>query len=81
MSEREIFVDSKNMYCLLEDNNGNLLIEVVCGTIGLYEVKFKLNDKELESYKRLGKQSLDDLAYDVAKNTEIYLPRCEDEDD
>lgn len=75
MNEKVIFTDQKNRYQLCQDEIGNLYISVVCGGIGLYEIKFKLNEEEVEYYRKFGKKSLDDLSYNVAKNTEFYLER------
>jgi hypothetical protein len=38
-------------YSFYEDDKGDLWIQVVCGSIGLYEVMVKLLPEEVEQYK------------------------------
>lgn len=64
----------KNDYSLYEDDNGELFIEVVCGSIGLYEVKIKLLQDEVIKYNSDHKY-LDGLAYLISQHPDKYKTR------
>jgi hypothetical protein len=61
-------------YSLYEDEKGDLWIEVVCGSIGLYEVTVKLLPDEVEKY-RADPGFLEDLSYMIARDPEKYQKR------
>jgi len=64
----------KEDYSLYEDEKGDLWIEVVCGSIGLYEVRVKLLPEEVEKYKA-DPEFLEELASLIARNPEEYEKR------
>jgi hypothetical protein len=62
-------------YILVEVHGDRILFGTLCGTIGLYEVAFYLNDEEKAEYEERGKAFLRDLAYDVCRNESRYAHR------
>jgi len=64
----------KQNYSFYEDSQGSYWIEVVCGTIGLYEVKIKLLPEEVQKYKT-DIRFLDDLAYKISRSPASYEKR------
>jgi hypothetical protein len=71
---KELIRDVDRMYKLFQDEN-ELVLAVVCGGVGMFEVKVVLNDIEKSKYEELGRPYLDNLAYDIGKNTSKYEER------
>lgn len=65
---KQLEINDAHMYRLEEDSGGSLYLSVVCGGIGMYEVRLKLNDAEVARYKEGGSDYLRNLAYDVGKD-------------
>lgn len=61
-------------YSLYKDESNNLWIEVLCGSIGLYEVMVKLLPEEVKKYNS-DPLSLKDLAYSISRDPEKYKKR------
>ena len=61
-------------YALYEDENNELWIEVLCGSIGMYEVLVKLNPDEIIQYKK-DKSFLQKLAWNISRNPEKFINR------
>jgi hypothetical protein len=59
----------------LEQQGEGLVMIVLCGGVGLYEVKFLLNDAERLEYEDRGAEYLRELADDVRRNESEYRPR------
>jgi hypothetical protein len=74
-NEEDIFIDHERMYRAFRNDRGEIGIAVLCGGIGLYEVKLLLNEEERREYEAGGRQYLDVLARDVAKNERKYDDR------
>jgi len=64
----------KSSYSLYRDRYGEFWIEVVCGTIGLYEIKVKLTEQEKSRFNS-DPTFLEDLAYMISKNPDQYKDR------
>lgn len=73
--EKDLIVDSENMYRLFQDAHGRLGLGVMCGGVAMYEVAFILSNLELEQYQVKGKEFLDALSHKVAKHPESYEDR------
>ena len=73
--EEDIFVDQERMYRAFRNDCGEVGIAVLCGGIGVFEVKLLLNEEERQAYETSGRRYLDDLARDVAKNLKKYEDR------
>jgi hypothetical protein len=61
-------------YSLYEDEKGELWIEVLCGSIGLYEVLVKLLPDEINLYRKRS-SFLDDMAFQISKDPEKFKNR------
>jgi hypothetical protein len=61
-------------YALYEDENNELWIEVLCGSIGMYEVLVKLNPDEIIQYKK-DKSFLQNLAWNISRDPEKFINR------
>jgi hypothetical protein len=70
--EKNILVDSDKMYRLFEDNTGALRLGVMAGGFAMYEITFPLSDAEIEEYQVRGKDYLDRLSMEAAKNPEAF---------
>lgn len=62
MSDEEVLIQSPLLYRLLRDRSGALSIEVVVGTIAMYEVRVRLDAQETADYHREGRPFADRLA-------------------
>ena len=52
---------------ILYDDNGKLLLSVVCGKVGLFDRNIYLNPEELSGYHSQGEEYIKDLA-EVIRN-------------
>jgi hypothetical protein len=68
----KVIYESEQMYKLLDDGKGGLVLEVVCGTAAMYAVRMSLTDAEKQKYGKEGAAWLDGLAADVVKNEPRY---------
>lgn len=75
MTERDIFIDQERMYRLFRNERGRLGLGVLCGGIGMYEVKLLLDDEEQRGYEAGGQPYLNQLARDIAANPGKYEAR------
>jgi hypothetical protein len=62
-------------YDLFEEPNGSLVLSVLCGTVGLYEARVRLNEEEMSRYRAEGVAFLDDLASRIRKEESIFKSR------
>jgi hypothetical protein len=62
--------DQDRMYELSKADNGDIVLNVVAGGIGMYEIALTLSAEELARYNEEGKSFIDVLAYDVARNNQ-----------
>lgn len=72
---KELIKNHERMYKLLQDSD-DLILAVVCGGVGMFEMKVVLTDEEKSKYEELGSPYLDDLAYDIGRNTSKYEERA-----
>jgi hypothetical protein len=70
---KEIIRSQDKMYILFEDDAGYIL-SAMCGGIGMYEVKVRLNSDEAASYRTEGEGYVEALAYDLGREPNKY--RC-----
>ncbi len=75
MKEKDIFSDEYESYRLFENEFGDLFFGVLCGGVGMFEAKIKLNKGEVEKYQSIGQKYLKELADDVRYNTSEYNSR------
>lgn len=62
-------------YILYQTDDNNLILSVVCGTVGLYDVNIQLNDEEKDKFEKDGTEFIDELALDVSSNPPKYRNR------
>ena len=75
MTEKNLLVDQERMYRLFINERCQLGLAVLCGSIGMYEVKLLLDDEELLAYEVGGRTYLNELARDIAANQRKYEAR------
>ena len=76
--KRNVLIDDPNqMYTLVENEDGSLCLEVVCGGVAMELGTMPLNDDEVRQYQEEGKTYLDDLAYRAARREGDYRTRLE----
>jgi len=54
------------------DDDGSLVLDVLCGRVGQYGVEFSLNESERERYKVAGDLFIKELAQTVRSNPEPF---------
>lgn len=58
-------------YVLYEDNN-ELILSVVCGTILVYDVEIKLTEEQKNMFKKEGQKYIDVLSEEIRYSPEKY---------
>ncbi len=72
----EVLADEYYLYTLERDTESDeYFLEVLCGTVALFTIRFKLNEKELANY-RSDSTSIKTLAYDVLDHPFEYDERA-----
>ena len=71
---KELMRNMDHMYILYQ-NESQLVIEVLCGGIGMFEVKVALDDDECEKYAEEGEGFLNSLAGDIARDHKKFANR------
>lgn len=62
-------------WMLFSDEAGTLFLTVMCGTVGLYSVDFRLTDSEAASFSAADRSVLESLARDVSYQSSKYQGR------
>jgi len=75
MKREEVIVDREKMYAITSDLEGRLYMEVVVGGFAMESLVIPLSDQELSDYKKEGKPAMDELAYRICKEPEIFRSR------
>ncbi len=57
-----------------DDETDEYFLDVACGTVAIFTIKIKLNEGEVESYKK-DRSSLRVLAYDIFDHPKDFLNR------
>lgn len=70
-----ILLESPWNYTLSEEEAGDFLLSVVCGTVGVYELTIRLNKAERERYLAEGEDYIQVLASNVCSNPGKYERR------
>lgn len=60
---------------LLENEVGQLLLEVECGTTAVFLLTIELNEEECRGFEKDGAGYIRDLAFQVQGNPDTYLKR------
>jgi len=64
----ETIIQKQYEYTFSKDVNGQLMISVLCGSVGLFELDIILNQKETEEYNKIGETYIDQLAKQIRYN-------------
>ena len=62
----------KNWNYVLYKNQGEYILSVVCGTVGLYEIEVKLNSEQRLNYENEDEGFIDELAQKIRDNPILY---------
>jgi hypothetical protein len=66
---------NKNWDYILFQSEEDYLLEVVCGTVAIYTITFKLDEVEKAGFEAEGERYLDHLAWKVRDYPEDYIKR------
>jgi hypothetical protein len=66
---------NKNWDYILSQSEEDYILEVVCGTVAIYTIIFKLDETERAGFETKGEGFLDDLAWKVRDYPEEYIKR------
>ena len=69
-------IEEETWFYILEhdDETGEYILDVACGTVAIYTIKFKLNEDEINNYL-IDPSSIRVLAYRVCDYPKEYLDR------
>jgi len=67
MSPPRELIDREQRYELVSDAEGNYFLEVLCGGVGMYEVRIELTEAQVARYHEAGREFLHELALRVRK--------------
>jgi hypothetical protein len=73
--DRTKIIESTWDYLLEKEENGDLIFEVVCGTVAIYTISFRLNDDEVKGWEQEGERFLRHLSYDVRDYPDNFMKR------
>lgn len=71
----ETLVDNEEQSFQLQSDESGPIFSVLCGGIGLYEVRFRLSESEQAAYAARGLAYLSELANHVRRNEQDYRSR------
>jgi hypothetical protein len=61
-------------YTLIKKDN-EYILNVVCGSVGLFEVEYKLSELDIDNYLNQGKDFIEDLAHKVRFEPDKFVNR------
>ena len=62
-------------WMLFSSEDAALYLTVMCGTVGLYSVDFRLGDSEAAEFSDAGRSAIEALARDVSYQSSMYQGR------
>jgi hypothetical protein len=71
----KILAEESCLYCLTEKEDGNLWMEVECGTTAVFTIAFGLNPAEQAAYLERGEAFLHELAFQVIDAPDAFRSR------
>ena len=72
MSTEEVLYQSPQLYRVLREPGGALVLEVVVGGVAMYAVRVRLDAGEAEAYAREGSRFSDRLAKEITANPKFH---------
>ena len=70
-----ILLEDLQRYTFSKSSNDEYFLEVLCGSIGMYEVKFQLNEVEVDRYLKEGEKFINDLVWQVNRHQDQFKDR------
>jgi len=70
-------VIDKSWNYVLYKSDEDYLLDVLCGSVGMYQLKIWLNTSEKESYLLRGEDYIDELARTIQRNPSSFKERSE----
>ena len=67
-----------DFYTLYQDHHGQWIIEVLCGGIGMYLRRLKLNSEEIKTIEEWGEYYVEKIALDIAKHPARFKERLKE---
>ena len=67
---KKLEVNQEHMYILFENDEGELILRVTCGGIGMFNVAFKLSESEVKEFRDKGTELLISLSRTVNKEND-----------
>lgn len=72
---KTILGSSDGMYELVQRRDGSLLLVIVCGKIGFFELRLPLNESEMGEFQERGSDFIHELADDIIRDPNHYVVR------
>jgi hypothetical protein len=73
---RRMILEEPWSFSFWEEADGALVLEVVCGTVGMFEVRVRFSDEQRATYAREGEAFVRRLARAVNDAPDAFLPRA-----
>tara|TARA_Y100000782_G_scaffold20628_1_gene21930 strand:+ start:2738 stop:3022 length:285 start_codon:yes stop_codon:yes gene_type:complete len=70
-----IVLDEQSWSWLLFQNEKNMYLSVVCGSVGIFTVEIELTQAEIASFNAIGRTFIDELASGISFSPDSYLHR------
>ena len=68
-------VEKRDLNYVLYEVNGNLLLSVLSGEIGLYELNILLNDQQQKEFNKNGSSIIDQIAKEIRENQNKFFEK------
>ncbi len=75
-SSRRMILEEPWSFSFWEEADGALVLEVLCGTVGTFEVRVRFSDEQRAAYAHEGEAFVRRLARAVNDAPDAFLPRA-----
>ena len=72
---KEVLKNTEKMFSLDLDDQDRYILSTMCGGVGMYEVCIVLDSNEVERFHTDGSAFIEELAYEIGRNTSKYKNR------
>ena len=72
---KEVLKNKDKMFSLELDDFGRYILHTMSGGIGMFEVRMHWDSEEVQRFEAEGSLFIEDLAYEVGRNTSKYEDR------
>jgi hypothetical protein len=73
---RRMILEEPWSFSFWEEEDGALVLEVLCGTVGMFEVRVRFSDEQRAAYAHEGEAFVRRLARAVNDAPDAFLPRA-----